>query len=245
MKNISNKYLTKNKRMDMTSPDQLDEDDWISAITTPSKPRVRRALESNDTSIIFLARDRALRDLVNSRLLEESVKADLSLDEDDSSEFDHHLGDQTLESPFPRTPPRRSGYPLESFALRDSPFSSSRYPYSSPTVTLALIRNDIPSIHTPTSVNSWLNEPFGTNGHHDVENTKRKAGRRETTGCLFGLRLASTGSSYSISSTDPLVEVEEETGEDGESNTKSASRLDSSSSVGSCPGASTPTPTLV
>ncbi|KAF9260658.1 hypothetical protein L218DRAFT_566616 [Marasmius fiardii PR-910] len=231
MKNISNKYLLKSRRMDLADTNEREEHDWISAITTPSKHRAKRVLERKDGR----ARDMALRELMNSRLFEEPVpKVDASMDDDNSE--DNHLGDQTLESPLPCTPPRRSGYPLESLAFWDSS------PLSSPTVTLALLCDVPGGIPISTSVDDWLCESYKANDdHHDLENTELKTGKPGAIGFLFGLGLASASSSYSVSNADLSDDIEEESGEDA---AESVFQLGNSSSVGSCSGASTPTPTL-
>ncbi|KAK1229917.1 hypothetical protein PQX77_007016 [Marasmius sp. AFHP31] len=240
IKGFSSERRRRNKRVCFASPDELPVNDWISAIATPAKPRPKRAVDCLNANIAFNAKDQPLRDLVNSRLLEEYTRTDLTMPmEDDAPDLDHTLGNQTLESPLPCTPPRKSGYSLDRFLFCDgSPFSLSGR-YSSPTVTLAVVRKNIPSLPPSKSADDWLTEPSRS---LEYDNSQKDSGGSEAASLLFGLGSTSVSSCGSISSLDHLC-----ASDDLEKDMRDQAEwcLDGSPSLGSCSHASTPTPSLV
>ncbi|KAJ8082065.1 hypothetical protein PM082_007911 [Marasmius tenuissimus] len=240
IKGFSSECRRRNKRVYLASPDELLVNDWISAIATPAKPRSKRVFDCSDVNVVFKAKDQPLRDLVNSRLLEENTRTNFTVPmEDDAPDLDHTLGNQTLDSPLPCTPPRKSGYSLDRFLFCDgSPFSFSSQ-YSSPTVTLAVVRNDIPSLPPSKSADNWLTEPSRS---LEYDNSQKGSGRSEATSFLFGLGSTLVSSCGSISSLDHFC-----TSDEGEKDMRDRAEwcLDGSPSLGSCSHVSTPTPSLV
>ncbi|KAK7040698.1 hypothetical protein VNI00_009604 [Paramarasmius palmivorus] len=182
--------ILKTKRSKIFDTLEVDENDWVSPVATPVKPRRKPAAAGLKTHDIPLVQAR-INGMTPGR------KAD------DSFELDFLAADQSLDSPLPQTPPRRIG-PFDTPYIHGSPFCLSDF--SSPTITYAFIRSDIPSPIPSSLMDNWLGEPSMV--REDLNGKRQNQDDVETSTFRLGPRTTSTSSldsaSDSISSTDSI-----------------------------------------
>ncbi|KAI3614370.1 hypothetical protein WG66_000298 [Moniliophthora roreri] len=180
---------------------QDDENDWISPVATPIKPRRK---PTGRSKTLETPASLGINDTTNGNA-------------DDSFDFEHLVADQSLaDSPFPQTPPRRATYSYDTlYLVHGSPFCLSDF--SSPTITYAFVRSDVPSPLPSTLVDNWLSEPQTVRQSNGAgENTKGGLVRKkcqEEIGSVFRLSTSRTTSSSSLDSASESLSSIDSSGE--------------------------------